>query len=89
MVLSEDKAIPIVVSIEIREQGEHLVMPERGMRAGYAGRVANMDWLVLREGGLRPRDIVPLVLSGARPEVEDMGPQEGADDGLLEGGDDA
>ena len=64
-------------------------MLEHGMRAGCAGRAANTDWLMLREGGLHPRDIVPLVLSGARPEVEDMGPQEGADDGLLKGGDDA
>ena len=89
MVLSKDKAIPLVVSIVIRERGEHLMMLKHGMCAGCAGRAANTDQLVLREGGLHPRDIVPLMLSEARPEVEDTGPQEGVDNGLLEGGDDA
>ena len=52
-------------------------------------RVADADGLVLDKGGGGPRDIVVLMLSGARAEVEDGSPEKRADNGLLERGDDA
>ena len=47
-----------------------------------------MNRLVLDEGGGCPRDVVVLMLSGARSKVEDGSPKKRANDGLLERGDD-
>ena len=48
-----------------------------------------MNWVVLGEGGGGPRDSVALMLSGAWTEVESGPLEKGADDCLLERGDDA
>ena len=52
-------------------------------------RTANANRLLLGERGGGPRDVVAFVLGGARTEVVDGPPEEGANDGLLQRGDDA
>ena len=60
-------------------------------RVGTCGMrgVSDADGLVLREGGRCPGDIVAFVLAGAWSEIEDGPPQKGADNCLLERGDNA
>ena len=62
---------------------------EGRMSARGACRAADVDRLVLGEGGRGPRDVVVFVLGGAWLEVKDGSPEKRANNRLLERGNDA
>ena len=89
MVLGEEQPVAVIVGIVIVEWGQHLVSPESGVSTRGTGRVANVNGVMLREGGWGPGNVVLFMLTGTRPEIKDSPPQERKNDGVLEGGDDA
>ena len=53
------------------------------------GRAADVNGVMLREGGRGPGNVVPFMLTRPWPEIKDSPPQERTNNGLLKGGDDA
>ena len=73
----------------VTEGSQHLPSAEGGARARGACGAANSDGFVLRKGGRGPGDVVAFMLTRARSEEEEGPAEEGANDRLLERGDDA
>ena len=89
MIPSEDQSIPVIIGIVIAEWSQHLASPKgRASVCGMSG-TANVNRVILGEGGQGPGDVVPFMLTRMQPEVKDGPPQKGADDGLLKGGNNA